>query len=255
MRHGGFSFGSMPRLIFGIPVALGLAITLSRCADVEVPNGPRSIPPEVQKEFCIQEEKAVLLSEVLAGTQQLSSELSDSDCPGSQDGYFETWHVYADQTETVLVVAESDFDNLMRLVRIEDIQQTSTGYEVEVEVVDENDDRSASDSRARVAATLEAGEDYFLVLSGFNDDETGPYELELSPTASLLPSPDTGSLNVNVASEGATPDTFKVTLNGAKAMSVVANGTATYTGILARRKHRADGHSRLRALVPGVRDG
>lgn len=233
MRHGGFSFRFMPRLNFAIPMGLGLAMTLTQCADVQTVDMPRVIPDDLQKELCVQEENALLLSEVLAGTQQLSSELSDSDCPGSQDGYFETWHVYADQTETVLVVAESDFDNLMRLVRVEDIQQTSSGYDVQVQVIDENDDQSPSDSRSRVAATLEAGEDYFLVLSGFNEDETGPYELELSPTASLPPSPDTGSLNVNVASEGAPPDTFKVTLNGAKAISVMANGTATYTGILA----------------------
>ena len=232
MWYGRSAFESMPRLNFAIPMVLGLAMTLSQCADVQIVEMPRVIPDDLQKELCVQEETALLLSEVLAGTQQLTSDISDNDCAGSQDGYFETWHVYADQTKTVLVVAESDFDNLMRLVRIEDIQQTSSGYDVQVQVIDENDDQSPSDSRSRVAATLEAGEDYFLVLSGFNEDETGPYELEFSLTATPPQPPATGSLNVNVASEGAAPDAFNVTLNGEKAKSVEANGTAAYTGIL-----------------------
>ena len=232
MSDGGLSFGFIPRLTFGLPLVLGLAITMVQCADVQQVDGPLSLDPDLQKELCVQEEKALLLSEVLAGTEKLTSEISDGDCADPQNGYFETWHVYADQTETVLVVAESDFDNLMRLVRIEDIQQTSEGYDVQVEVLDENDDQSTSDSRSRVGAILQAGEDYFLVLSGFNDDQTGPYELEVSPTDSVPPPPATGSLNVNVSIAGTAAETLTVTLNGAKAKSVEANGTAAYTDII-----------------------
>lgn len=232
MPYGNFSLRSLARVSVGLPVAVGLLMTLTHCAEVLVGDKPIVVPEEVRKEYCIQGEQALLLSDVLSGAQALTSDISASDCSDANGGHFETWHVFADQTETVIVVAESDFDNLMRLVQLEDIKQTPDGYDVEVRIVAENDDQGKNDSRARVAATLEEGKDYLLILSGFNEDETGPYDLETSPTPSLPPPPATGSINVNVASTGESPDSYTVTLGGAKAKAVPANGTATYVQII-----------------------
>jgi hypothetical protein len=212
-------------------LAAALLVGLSQCPEVlqEEGRGPDEYSEALKQDYCIKE--VLLLSEVLAEPELLRSEISQSDCDRAideEEGYFETWHIYADQTLTVVLDAESDFDNLMKLLLVEEhTEEAVTG-----KVIAQNDDRSADDSGARLSTTLEATENYLLRLSSFGDEETGGYSIEVTPTDSPPPPPSTGSVEVNVSSAGEPPDTFTVTLNGKKAKPVATNGTVTYTGIV-----------------------
>jgi hypothetical protein len=172
---------------------------------------------------------------LLAETDALTSCISQSSCDRAidteEEGYFETWHLYADETSTVVLDADSEFDNLMQLALITEV----TAQSVDAKVLVANDDRSADDPRAQIAATFEATQDYLLRLSSFGDEETGCYTIRtirVGPDDPLPEPPDTGSLAVMVSSTGAAPATYTVTLNDAKAKSVAANGTAMYEGIV-----------------------
>jgi cysteine-rich repeat protein len=220
-------------MIAWVSLGAALGIAIGSCAQVE--QGPAVIPPEIVEEYCIKE--VALISEVLAETDTLTSCISESTCDRGidtgEEGYFETWHLYADETSTVVLDADSEFDNLMQLALITEITEQT----VDTKVLAANDDRSANDPRAQIAATFEATRDYLLRLSSFGDEETGCYTirtLRVAPDDPLPEPPDTGSVEVIVSSTGAAPVSYTVTLNGAKAKSVAANGTAMYEGIVTR---------------------
>lgn len=230
------AFKCSPRvgMIGWASLAVTLATMVGSCAEVqEVQEGPVDIPSGIEEKYCVKE--VALISQVLAETEALTSCVSESSCDRAIDtedeGYFETWHLYADEASTVVLEADSEFDNLMQLALITEVTEEA----VEAKVIAANDDRSAEDSGARIAATLEAAQDYLLRLSSFGDEETGCYTIRtirVGPDDPLPEPPDTGSVGVMVSSTGAAPATYTVTLNGAKAKSVAANGTVTYEGIV-----------------------
>ena len=161
----------------------------------------------------------------------INSDLSESDCDGQafeEDGYFETWHVYADQTVLVVLDAQSEFDSLMELLLVTGFTDESiTG-----EIIGENDDRAADDTRALMSATFDEGQDYLLRLSGFNEQETGRYTIRVTEDPNPPLPPPTGSVQVRVSSTGQAPVNLTATLNGAKAKPIPPNGTAQYADIV-----------------------
>lgn len=200
----------------------------SGCSGV-VPREPHDYSDRLDDGLCIKE--MVLLSSLLNDPGVLSSCISEDDCDPAidcEEGRFETWHVYADQPSKLVLEAESEFDNLMRLMLV-------TGHsedQIDEELVAKNDDRSATDLRARLSATLETNQNYLIRLSSFGDDETGCYTIDATVVDTLPPPPSTGSIEVTASSTGGAPADYTVTLNGAKEKSVAANGTTTYCDIV-----------------------
>lgn len=200
----------------------------SGCADV-IPRAPHDYSNRLENDLCI--EDVILLSSILQESGVLSSCISESDCDRAidpEEGHFQTWHVYADQTSKLVLEAESEFDNLMELVLVTD----HSDDQIDEELVAKNDDRSAVDLRARLSGILQADQNYLIRLSSFGDKETGCYTIDATAVDMLPPSPSTGSIEVMVSSTGGAPADYTVTLNGAKEKSVAANGTATYGDIV-----------------------
>ena len=224
-----FKLGSAIRPIARLLIALLLGLGLAHCAGINPPPPPADFSKELDEKFCIKE--VLLLSDVLGNPKALTSEISESDCAGKayeEEGYFETWHVYADETVTLTLDAESEFDSVMELALVTDYTDES----ITETVVAQNDDRNADDARAFISATLDAGRNYLLRMSSFGDEETGDYTIRVTEDPNPPPPPPTGSVQVQVSSTGQAPANFTARLNGAKAKPIPANGTAQYTGIL-----------------------
>jgi plastocyanin len=219
-------------------VGLGIGIAFvfacggdGRCEDPTAPgchvdDGPIRFAEQLEQALCIKPVESV------STLQSLISNLEATDCsplvdPG-EEGFFETWHIFADETQTLVFDVESNFDNLLELMRV--VSHASTS--INGVIVAKNDDRGADNSQALISAILQAGEDYLLRLSGFNDDQTGSYTIAVSRVSTPLPPPSTGSVQVNVSSGGTTPSTYTVTLNGEKEQKVPANGGHLYEYII-----------------------
>ena len=208
---------------------MACAVLALACAEVKegpTETGPIEIPPGPKARYCISE--ATLISDLLASSGSYTSCISEDSCDREIDtgdeGYFETWHLYADETATVVIDLNSEFDSLMLLGEI-----IEAGDDVSTKVIAVNDDRSAEDPRALIAATFEAAQDYLLRVSSFNDEESGCYTIQtiqVGPGEEPPAPPEVGSLRVRVDSTGAAPATYTVTLNGAKAKAICGRSTS-----------------------------
>jgi hypothetical protein len=202
------------------------------CSDPTAPgcgeDGPLELTAEVIQSLCVQP----TITETSDLQTLAVSALSDTDCYsgdlGQEGGYFETWHLYPNRTETVTFTAQSQFDNLLMLVEV----LSATTDRVNVRVIAQSDDSGASTTNASITALLRAGTNYFLRVYGFNEDETGQYTITVTRPAQAPPPPSTGSLRVNVTTSGPAQPTYTVTLNDQKAKSVSANGSVTYSNIV-----------------------
>jgi hypothetical protein len=166
------------------------------------------------------------ITNVLQRPDAMASDLSEVDCDRSIDGeqgYFETWQIFADENATVILDAEAEFDSLMKLFRVVEVGEDS----LTTELVAENDDRALNDPRARVSATLRKADNYLLRVSGFGDEETGSYTVVATPTDAPAPQPETGSIEVQIEANGELAG-YTVTLNGAKRKLVTPDDKATY---------------------------
>jgi hypothetical protein len=206
------------------------AATILVAACNQVDDSPATEPSQFSanalQDFCIKE--VVRLSEVLADPTILGSNLSEADCDRGtigEEGFFETWHVFADEAGTVTLDVESEFDSLLKLYRV-----TASGDSFATQLLVENDDVAVDDLSASIAAALRAGDNYLLRVAGFADEEIGEYRVTTALTDSPPPPPDTGAIEVAVTSAGS--EAFVVTLNGAKRKPVVAGTPITYDNMV-----------------------
>jgi hypothetical protein len=159
------------------------------------------------------------------------SDLSEVDCDRALDdeqGYFETWPIFADEHATVALEVKSEFDSLLRLVRVVAVD----GDQLTTELVAENDDRAMDDPTARVSATLTKADNYLLRVSGFADEDTGPYTVVATPNDAPEPQPKTGSIEVRVEETLHPLAGYTVTLNGSKPKRVAGNAKTEYDGLV-----------------------
>jgi hypothetical protein len=192
-------------------------------------NEPSRFSANALEEFCVKD--VVQLSEILSDPTVLGSNLSAVDCDRSsvgEDGFFETWHIFADETGTVTFNTQSEFDSLLKLYRV-----TASGDTFATSLLAENDDVAVDELDARVAASLRAGDNYLLRVAGFADEETGEYQVAVALTDSPPPPPETGSVAVSVTSTLGGSEAFVVTLNGAKRKPIVAGTPITYENMVA----------------------
>ena len=156
-------------LVVTTTVALG-------CGDDD-PTGPGSVtfpdwPTTLNTPFCIR--GTAVVGDTKSGT------ISDTDCeaanidPGA-DGFFEVWRVRVASSQDVTFDANSTFDNYLTVIRVNSVTATT----INVAIIGEDDDRATGNTNALVTVRLEPNVDYVVVISGFDDTETGPYTLAI----------------------------------------------------------------------------
>ena len=166
----------MERPMTPVALATALAIVLAGCGGDDA-TGPGSvefpaIDANVLAAFCVRGQ----------GTkgENKSGTITDNDCDAADfdpndEAYFETWRVRVASSTSVTFDANSSFDNYLEVYRLESI----SGTQVTVSLIGENDDRSSSNLNALVTVNLQPGRDYFVVISGYDYFETGPYTLAI----------------------------------------------------------------------------
>ena len=156
--------------------ALGAVVAMAAgCGDD--PVAPEFITPEfpaldaaIVAEFCI---RGTMVPETT-----VSGEIADTDCPtvspvGAGPGtYYEAWRLRVGSTGSVSLEIASGFDSFMDVFRIDDPTNPSLD-----DLVDFDDD-GGTDANARLRLTLDAGVEYWVMVSGFDAAEVGPYALE-----------------------------------------------------------------------------
>jgi hypothetical protein len=158
------------------------------------------------------------------------SDLSGLDCDKEVDGeqgFFETWQLFVDEPATVAFEVRSEFDSLLRLERV----VTVDGEELTKELIAENDDRAMDDPRARVSATLKKAENLLLRVSGFADEDAGPYTVVATSIDAPEPQPKTGSIEVRVEETKHPLAGYTVTLDGSKPKQVAGSAKTQYDGL------------------------
>lgn len=163
----------MPRPIHFVTRCLMLA-ALAACGGDES-TGPDGLlfdelPPDLLAAYCVRGTATV--GDTRSGT------IAFSDCDAAEidpddDSYFEIWRVRVAQSRTVTFDLSSAFDNYLEVFRLLSHTETSAS----VALLDDNDDRSPDDLNALLSVELDPGVDYFVVVSGYDYGETGPYTL------------------------------------------------------------------------------
>jgi hypothetical protein len=167
-----FSTRTLSRLALLATVAVGFA-----CGD-DNPTGPGSVtfpdwPSTVVAAFCVRG------TAVVGDTK--SSTISDTDCDAADvdpaaEGYFEVWRVRVASSRDVTFDANSTFDNVLQVIRVNSVSATN----IDAVSIGANDDRPGGTStNALVTVRLEPNIDYAVAISGFDYLETGPYTLAI----------------------------------------------------------------------------
>jgi hypothetical protein len=159
------------RLVLVAALAAGVA-----CGDDD-PAGPGSVtfpdwPATITSGFCVR--GTAVVGDTKSGT------ISNTDCDiasvePSDEGFFEIWRVRVASARDVTFDANSAFDNLLAVFRVNAVTATS----VDAEEVGSNDDRSTNNLNALVTVRLEPNVDYAVAISGLDYTETGPYTLAI----------------------------------------------------------------------------
>lgn len=158
--------------------ALGLSVAFAACADdgtgpldeVEFPV----LDAAVLAEFCIRGQ--------MVPVDAADESLQATDCAtvfpvGVGPGLvYETWRVRVASTTEVTIFTESNIDTFLDVF---EINPAAPILDL-VNLVEFNDDRSETDFNASVSPTLQPGIEYWVMVSGFDADELGPYTLRVT---------------------------------------------------------------------------
>ena len=109
--------------------------------------------------------------------QTVSGSITDADCATEEYGYGECWRVRVASAGSVTFDANSQFDNRLWLFRFRFDYENNELLESYDGVG--NDDRSENNSNALITFTLQPNEDYMIIIHGYDNDETGPYTLQI----------------------------------------------------------------------------
>jgi hypothetical protein len=136
-------------------------------------SGPDEDPldkfsPELRATFCVRG--------VLEVGGNVSGTIANVDCASDEpgdEGYFELWYVQVSSARSVTFDANSPFDNYLELIRVNSFTNTSANFTV----LAVSDDRASGNSNALLTADLSAGQDYFIIVSGYDFSQVGQYTL------------------------------------------------------------------------------
>jgi hypothetical protein len=262
-------FARGPSLLF---VLLGLAApALVQCGgDGTGPSTPPPPPPpanvgvdqldsDVVETLCTLSNGIAALLAAASGQTEQSSTLGSNDCAVAdvpeieevlQEGQFESIFLLIDQLERAALEVESQFDAAVALFRIDNARVSSSqsgagssglraaesALAADLTLIASNDDQSTGDRSPRVVATLRPNVDYLVVISGFDDTETGSYTMRARVVEESEPeTPDPGSIRVSAATSGSGTDEdgYRATLSGSKSRHLEPNGSATFGSLAA----------------------
>jgi hypothetical protein len=163
------------RTVNRLALVATLAVSVA-CGDDD-PAGPGSVtfpdwPATIVTGFCVR--GTAVVGDTKSGT------VSDTDCDVADidptlEGYFEIWRIRVASARDVTFDANSVFDNVLSVIRVNAVTATS----VDAEDVGSNDDRSATDFNALVTVRLQPNVDYAVAISGFDYTDTGSYTLAI----------------------------------------------------------------------------
>jgi hypothetical protein len=107
----------------------------------------------------------------------VNGSITSGDCHTgiTDDGYWESWHVRVASSGSVTFSASSSFDNYLELIRVDDVNDIENSS-----VLIAFDDDSGTDLNATITATLQVDTDYAIIVSGYDDSETGSYTLAMT---------------------------------------------------------------------------
>lgn len=110
-------------------------------------------------------------------TASRTGSVSSTDCHSGvpDDGYWESWHVRVASTGSVDIEVDGTFDNYLEVISIadvNDIENTST-------FIAEDDD-SGPGLNAALSVSMQAGTDYAVIVSGYDDSSQGSYTLTMT---------------------------------------------------------------------------
>ena len=158
-------------------LVLALCVTMLQGCSSDSPTEPAfpDLPAAVVTAYCVRGDRAV--------GQSISGTVATTDCPVGNGAYHESYRVRVSTTGSYQFSANSAFDNVLAVMRLESTTVPGGPQELlsfldsaAVTLIDFNDDRSGSDLNALIAAVdLTAGTDYFIVVSGYDGLEVGPY--------------------------------------------------------------------------------
>jgi hypothetical protein len=156
------------RRLLAVPALL--LVALGSCGDDDSPTDPSglpfpSIPQQLRNAYCIRGN--VTVGDTPTGT------VSSGDC-NDLLSYLEVWLVKVDALRNVTFTVTSEFDSQLWLYRITSITASDINYTA----VDDDDD-SAGNLDAELAADLDPDEDYLIVVSGKDHLEQGNYTLAI----------------------------------------------------------------------------
>lgn len=153
----------------------GVGLLLGACSDD--PTAPEIQPPDFPAldaafatEFCVRG--------TLSPNNTVSGDLATTDCPtvspvGSGPGsFFEAWRVRVGASGSVTLQTGSNFDTFIDVFRIDDLSAPDLS-----DLLVFDDDSGVGDN-ARVTLTLQAGTEYWVLVSGFDAVDVGAYTLE-----------------------------------------------------------------------------
>lgn len=137
--------------------------------DVEFP----ALDAAVTAEFCVRG--------TAEPTMFVSGELTMADCPTvfpvgfAPDLFYETWRVKVASNRTVTFEVTSGFDSYLDLFRVTNLSAPGLSLD---NLVDFDDD-SGDGSDALISANLLANVEYWVMVSGYEPTDEGPYTLEI----------------------------------------------------------------------------
>jgi len=132
-----------------------------------------SLPSSLIAAFCIRGQRTP--------GQAISGAISATDCDAAlldptDLSYYEVWHVRVPTTGTYTVAATSSFDNYLEVYRLVSFTTSS----VTTAFIGEDDDSGPGLNALVSSVTLQAGEDYFVVISGYDYSEVGSYSISIT---------------------------------------------------------------------------
>lgn len=171
-----------PSRILSLVAAMLASSVLAACGDSGTgPGGDVQFPSlsaDVISTFCVRGS--------LVAPDVASSVISNGDCrtdvtlgvfdepAGAQAGaFFETWRVRVASRRTLTFEVSSGFDSFLDLYRL------STATDPSSAVLLAFDDDGGQNLNARLQFTLEPSTEYWVIVSGFDETETGSYTLSV----------------------------------------------------------------------------
>ncbi|HEV8509649.1 MAG TPA: hypothetical protein VGQ48_04260 [Gemmatimonadales bacterium] len=127
-----------------------------------------SIPQATLNQYCIRGQAVP--------PQTKSGSIATSDCHDAAGSpYYEIYRVRVGSSDTVTFRVSSSFDSYLYLIRIDNLSDIEGSA-----VLLASDDDSAGNLDAMLSYTLQPNTEYFILISGLDDTETGSYSLAIT---------------------------------------------------------------------------